>query len=85
MIEDWIKSVKAELEAKYPGSELQYKFNDASIPKRHELCFMYNGIKSSATYITDQMIEDTFYLNRLQEAFVPRMSKMVDKILEERE
>jgi hypothetical protein len=44
--------------------------------------FSINKYKSSATYITNKMKQDSFYMNRLVSSFVPKMSRAIAKAME---
>lgn len=44
--------------------------------------FTINKYKSSATYITEKMKQDSFYMNRLVSSFVPKMSRAIAKTME---
>lgn len=44
--------------------------------------FSINKYKSSATYITEKMKQDSFYMNRLVSAFVPKQSRAIAKAME---
>lgn len=44
--------------------------------------FTINKYKSSATYITERMKQDSFYMNRLVSSFVPKMQRAIAKAME---
>jgi hypothetical protein len=44
--------------------------------------FSVNKYKSSATFITEKMKQDSFYMNRLVSSFVPKMSRAIAKAME---
>jgi hypothetical protein len=44
--------------------------------------FTINRYKSSATYITEKMKQDSFYMSRLVSAFVPKQSRAIMKSME---
>jgi hypothetical protein len=44
--------------------------------------FSINKYKSSATFITEKMKQDSFYMNRLVSSFVPKMSRAIQKAME---
>ncbi len=44
--------------------------------------FSINKYKSSATFITEKMKQDSFYMNRLVSSFVPKMSRAIAKTME---
>jgi hypothetical protein len=44
--------------------------------------FSVNKYKSSATYITEKMKQDSFYMNRLVSSFVPKMHRAIAKAME---
>jgi hypothetical protein len=44
--------------------------------------FSINKYKSSATYITEKMKQDSFYMSRLVSAFVPKQSRAIMKSME---
>lgn len=44
--------------------------------------FSINKYKSSATYITEKMKQDSFYMSRLVSAFVPKQSRAIMKAME---
>ena len=44
--------------------------------------FSINKYKSSATYITEKMKQDSFYMNRLVSSFVPKQSRAIAKAME---
>lgn len=44
--------------------------------------FSYNKYKSSATYITEKMKQDSFYMNRLVASFVPKQSRAIAEAVE---
>lgn len=44
--------------------------------------FTINKYKSSATFITEKMKQDSFYMNRLVSSFVPKMSRAIAKAME---
>jgi hypothetical protein len=44
--------------------------------------FTINKYKSSATYITEKMKQDSFYMNRLVSSFVPKMHRAIEKTME---
>ncbi|MDE2102791.1 MAG: hypothetical protein KGL39_36440 [Patescibacteria group bacterium] len=44
--------------------------------------FSINKYKSSATYITERMKQDSFYMNRLVSSFVPKMHRAIAKTME---
>jgi len=44
--------------------------------------FTVNKYKSSATFITEKMKQDSFYMNRLVSSFVPKMSRAIAKAME---
>lgn len=44
--------------------------------------FTINKYKSSATYITEKMKQDSFYMSRLVSAFVPKQSRAIMKSME---
>jgi len=44
--------------------------------------FTINKYKSAATYITEKMKQDSFYMNRLVSSFVPKMSRAIAKTME---
>jgi hypothetical protein len=44
--------------------------------------FSINKYKSSATYITEKMKQDTFYMDRLVSSFVPKQSRALMKAME---
>jgi hypothetical protein len=44
--------------------------------------FTITDYKSSATYITNKMKQDSFYMSRLVSSFVPKMNRALMKILE---
>lgn len=46
------------------------------------LTFTINKYKSTATYITERMKQDSFYMSRLVASFVPKMSRAIMKALE---
>ncbi len=47
-----------------------------------EFTLTVTDYKSSATYITKKMMQDSFYMDRLVSSFVPKMSRALDKTLE---
>lgn len=44
--------------------------------------FTINKYKSSATYITNKMKQDSFYMSRLVSSFVPKQSRAISKAME---
>lgn len=44
--------------------------------------FSINKYKSSATYITEKMKQDSFYMSRLVSSFVPKQSRAIAKAME---
>jgi len=44
--------------------------------------FTINKYKSSATYITEKMKQDSFYMSRLVSSFVPKQSRAISKAME---
>lgn len=44
--------------------------------------FSINRYKSSATFITERMKQDSFYMNRLVSSFVPKQSRAIMKAME---
>jgi len=44
--------------------------------------FSINKYKSSATFITEKMKQDSFYMNRLVSSFVPKMARAIAKAME---
>ena len=44
--------------------------------------FTINKYKSSATFITEKMKQDSFYMNRLVSSFVPKMQRAINKAME---
>lgn len=44
--------------------------------------FSIDQYKSSATYITEKMKQDSFYMNRLVSSFVPKQSRAIAKAME---
>jgi len=44
--------------------------------------FSITDYKSSATYITNKMKQDSFYTSRLVSAFVPKMNRAISKVME---
>lgn len=44
--------------------------------------FTINKYKSSATYITEKMKQDSFYMSRLVSSFVPKQSRAIAKAME---
>ncbi len=44
--------------------------------------FTINKYKSSATYITEKMKQDSFYMNRLVSSFVPKQNRAIMKSME---
>ena len=44
--------------------------------------FTINKYKSSATYITNKMKQDSFYMSRLVSSFVPKQSRAIAKAME---
>lgn len=44
--------------------------------------FQINKYKSSATYITEQMKQDSFYMSKLVSSFVPKQHRALMKVLE---
>lgn len=44
--------------------------------------FQINKYKSSATYITEQMKQDSFYMSKLISSFVPKQHRAVMKVIE---
>lgn len=44
--------------------------------------FSINKYKSSATYITEKMKQDSFYMSRLVSSFVPKMQRAIAKTME---
>lgn len=44
--------------------------------------FTINKYKSSATFITEKMKQDSFYMNRLVSSFVPKMHRAISKAME---
>lgn len=44
--------------------------------------FSINKYKSSATYITEKMKQDSFYMSRLVSSFVPKQSRAISKAME---
>lgn len=44
--------------------------------------FSINKYKSSATFITEKMKQDSFYMNRLTSSFVPKMARAIAKTME---
>lgn len=44
--------------------------------------FSINKYKSSATFITERMKQDSFYMNRLVSSFVPKMHRAIAKTME---
>lgn len=46
------------------------------------LTFTINKYKSTATYITERMKQDSFYMSRLVASFVPKMERAIMKALE---
>src|ERR1700744_3612644 len=46
------------------------------------LTFTINKYKSSATFITEKMKQDSFYTNRLVSSFVPKMHRAIAKTME---
>jgi hypothetical protein len=44
--------------------------------------FSINKYKSSATYITEKMKQDSFYMSRLVSAFVPKQARAISKAME---
>jgi len=44
--------------------------------------FSINKYKSSATYITEKMKQDSFYMNRLVSSFVPKQARAIAKAME---
>jgi hypothetical protein len=44
--------------------------------------FSINKYKSSATYITEKMKQDSFYMSRLVSSFVPKQARSIAKVME---
>jgi hypothetical protein len=59
------------------GTAIKYTAMDTG-----NFTFSITDYKSSATYITNKMKQDSFYVNRLVSAFVPKMNRAISKVME---
>lgn len=59
------------------GQSIRYTAMDTG-----NFTFSINKYKSSATYITEKMKQDSFYMSRLVSAFVPKQSRAIAKAME---
>lgn len=67
----------AEVNDYVEGNAVQYNAFDTG-----EFQFSINKYKSSATWITNKMKQDSFYMSQLQAAFVPEQSRAIACALE---
>lgn len=68
---------QAEVNDYAEGQAIRYTAMDTG-----NFTFSINKYKSSATYITEKMKQDSFYMSRLVSGFVPKMSRALMKALE---
>ena len=59
------------------GQAIKYNAMDTG-----NFTFSITDYKSSATYITNKMKQDSFYMDRLVSSFVPKMSRAISKVME---
>jgi len=59
------------------GQSIRYTAMDTG-----NFTFSINKYKSSATYITEKMKQDSFYMSRLVSSFVPKQSRAIAKSME---
>jgi hypothetical protein len=70
---------QAELHNYNEGQQVQYNAMDTG-----NFTFTIDQYKSSATYITEKMKQDSFYMSRLVSSFVPKQSRAIAKAMETR-
>ena len=68
---------QAEVNDYAEGQAIRYTAMDTG-----NFTFTINKYKSSATYITEKMKQDSFYMNRLVSSFVPKQSRAIAKAME---
>lgn len=68
---------QAEVNNYTEGQAVRYTAMDTG-----NFTFTINKYKSSATYITEKMKQDSFYMSRLVASFVPRQARALSKAME---
>ena len=70
---------QAEIQDYVEGQQVNYNAMDTG-----NFTFTIDQYKSSATYITEKMKQDSFYMSRLVSSFVPKQSRAIAKAMETR-
>jgi hypothetical protein len=68
---------QAEVADYTEGQQIRYTAMDTG-----NFTFTINKYKSSATYITEKMKQDSFYMSQLVSSFVPKMQRALSKAME---
>jgi hypothetical protein len=68
---------QAEVKDYVEGTAIQYNSMDTG-----NFTFSVDQYKSSATYITEKMKQDSFYMSQLVSSFVPKMQRALSKAME---
>jgi hypothetical protein len=68
---------QAEIRDYVEGSQVSYTSMDTG-----NFTFSIDQYKSSATYITEKMKQDSFYMSRLVASFVPKQARAIAKAME---
>lgn len=68
---------QAQVDDYIEDQSVQYRAMDTG-----NFTFTINKYKSSATYITEKMKQDSFYMNQLISAFVPKQSRAIMEAIE---
>jgi hypothetical protein len=70
---------QAEIQDYVEGQQIDYNAMDTG-----NFTFTIDQYKSSATFITEKMKQDSFYMSRLVSSFVPKQSRAISKAMETR-
>lgn len=70
---------QAEIQDYVEGQQIDYNAMDTG-----NFTFTIDQYKSSATFITEKMKQDSFYMSRLVSSFVPKQSRAIAKAMETR-